>query len=191
MLFDAEGNRKYLATVEYRAFIEAAKKAPPDVETFCLTLAQTGARISEVLALAPSRIDLATHTVIIECLKRRRTGVFRAIPISDELLVRLETVHDISGVQLDAHARNARLWPWCRTTAWQRVKEVMQDANVATAWSMPKALRHSFGVRGTTEAQVPLNMMQKWMGHARIETTAIYANAVGSEERQLASRLWD
>jgi integrase len=34
-------------------------------------------------------------------------------------------------------------------------------------------------------------MMQKWLGHARIETTAIYANAVGPEERAIASRMWD
>jgi hypothetical protein len=41
-----------------------------------------------------------------------------------------------------------------------------------------------------TEANVPLNMMQKWLGHARIETTAIYVNALGSEERAIAARMW-
>ena len=190
MLFDAKGNRKYLATREYVAFIEAARNSPPDVETFCLTLAQTGARISEILAITPSRIDSSTHTIVIECLKRRRGGVFRAVPVSDDLQNRLDAVHAISLAQGDPAARNLRLWPWCRTTAWQRVKEVMHDAKIETALSMPKALRHSFGVRGTTDAQVPLNMMQKWMGHARIETTAIYANAVGNEERDLARRMW-
>lgn len=34
---------------------------------------------------------------------------------------------------------------------------------------------------------VPLNMLRKWMGHASIETTAIYANAVGAEEQQIAA----
>jgi integrase len=33
-------------------------------------------------------------------------------------------------------------------------------------------------------------MLQKWLGHARLETTAIYATAVGAEERKLAARLW-
>jgi len=28
---------------------------------------------------------------------------------------------------------------------------------------------------------VPLNMLSKWMGHSQMETTAIYANAVGEE----------
>lgn len=55
---------------------------------------------------------------------------------------------------------------------------------------MPKALRHAFGVSGIAEAGVPLNMMQKWLGHAKIETTAIYANAIGTEERKAAARMW-
>jgi len=38
-------------------------------------------------------------------------------------------------------------------------------------------------------AGVPLNLIQRWMGHSRIETTAIYANAVGDEERALAKRM--
>jgi integrase len=37
--------------------MDAARRAAPEIETFCLTLAYTGARISEVLALVPLRID--------------------------------------------------------------------------------------------------------------------------------------
>ena len=54
----------------------------------------------------------------------------------------------------------------------------------------PRGLRHGFGV-GTLQASVPLNMVQKWMGHARMSTTAIYADASGDEEAALAARFWD
>ena len=37
---------------------------------------------------------------------------------------------------------------------------------------------------------VPLNMVQKWLGHAQLSTTAIYADAVGAEEKSIASRMW-
>lgn len=37
---------------------------------------------------------------------------------------------------------------------------------------------------------IPLNIVQRWLGHARIETTAIYASAIGDEERNLARRAW-
>jgi site-specific recombinase XerD len=40
------------------------------------------------------------------------------------------------------------------------------------------------------QAGVPLNLAQRWLGHARISTTAIYAAACGPEERALAVRFW-
>jgi hypothetical protein len=33
-------------------------------------------------------------------------------------------------------------------------------------------------------------MLSKWMGHASLEVTAIYANALGTEELALAARMW-
>ena len=37
---------------------------------------------------------------------------------------------------------------------------------------------------------MPLNMLSKWMGHATIEMTAIYANALGEEQRSIAECMW-
>ena len=33
-------------------------------------------------------------------------------------------------------------------------------------------------------------MLRDWMGHADIETAAIYATALGEEARQIAVRMW-
>lgn len=54
---------------------------------------------------------------------------------------------------------------------------------------MPKAIRHSFGI-GHAQTRTPSNMTQRWFGHAKIETTHIYMNASGEEERALASSVW-
>jgi site-specific recombinase XerD len=35
---------------------------------------------------------------------------------------------------------------------------------------------------------IPLNLVQNWLGHAQIATTAIYA--VGAEEKDIARRMW-
>lgn len=183
MLFDHNGSRKYLTPKERRAFIEACEACSPQVQTLCLTLAFTGCRISEALALTPARVDHDNGFIVFETLKRRRKAVFRAVPAPDFLLERLQVAHENTAAQ-------DRLWPWCRTTAWKRIKEVMSLAGIPAARAMPKALRHAFGVLGTTEAKVSLNLMQKWLGHARIQTTAIYADAVGDEEREIAARLW-
>lgn len=95
MLYDQQGNRKYLTADERRAFMKAAQRGEPEVETFCLTLAYTGARISEVLALMPRRIDFSVRGITIECSKKRRSGVFRTVPVPESLLCRLDEVHKI------------------------------------------------------------------------------------------------
>jgi integrase len=40
----------------------------------------------------------------------------------------------------------------------------------------PKGLRHGFGIEAVTSG-VPLNMVQKWLGHAQLAMTAMYADA--------------
>jgi integrase/recombinase XerD len=52
-----------------------------------------------------------------------------------------------------------------------------------------KGLRHGFGVPAVSKG-IALNMVQKWLGHSQLTTTAIYANAVGEEEQNIASRMW-
>ena len=37
---------------------------------------------------------------------------------------------------------------------------------------------------------VPLNLVQRWLGHASMATTAIYLDALGEEEREIAARMW-
>jgi integrase len=34
-------------------------------------------------------------------------------------------------------------------------------------------------------------MVKKWLGHARLETTEIYLEIVGFEERKMAQLLWN
>jgi integrase/recombinase XerD len=66
----------------------------------------------------------------------------------------------------------------------------MAEAGIDTSGpSKPKGLRHGFGV-AAVQSDVPLNMVQKWLGHADISTTTIYTNAVGEQERSLAERMW-
>jgi integrase len=181
-VFDASGCRKYLLAKERRAFVRAALRQEQQVASFCLTIAMTGARISEVLALKSTQIDFANGAIVFESLKRRRKLVFRAVPVPRQLLALLsESCERTDG--------SGRLWPWCRTTAWKRIKRVMFDAEIGEQFGKPKALRHGFAVDACQKG-VSLNVVQRWLGHARLETTAIYANALGKEERDLAKRTW-
>jgi integrase/recombinase XerD len=179
-LFDQRGNRKYLTARERLAFVYAASKECETISTFCLTLAFTGARISEVLALTASRIDAADEAIIFETLKQRKKCVFRAVPVP-RTLVPLLTMYSVG--------KEGRLWSWGRTNGWKVVKAVMRKAGIAEGLCKPKALRHAFAVEAGQKG-IPLNIVQRWLGHARMETTAIYASAIGDEERNLARRAW-
>lgn len=73
---------------------------------------------------------------------------------------------------------------------WQVVKAVMDAATISDGpHKTPKGLRHGFGI-AAMQAGVQLNMLKKWMGHADLKTTAIYADAIGDEEREIAARMW-
>lgn len=185
-LFDRNGVRKYLTARERFAFARAAHRHGGEVATFCLTLAFTGVRISELLALTRERVDVPNKSIIFETLKRRQRRVFRAIPVPLKLIAMLRRVHKLD---MPGHNPNERLWKWGRTTGWKRVKTIMQRAKIGRAQAMPKAARHALGV-DAVQNSVALNLVQRWMGHARIETTAIYTDVVGEEERKLAKRTW-
>ena len=62
-LVDARG-RKYLTGEERARFLAAARAHPrPAIQTFALTLAHTGCRISEALALRARDVDLEASEV--------------------------------------------------------------------------------------------------------------------------------
>src|SRR4029077_2846486 len=150
----------------------------------CLTLAYSGCRISEALALTADRIEREAGFIAIRSLKKRkRTIVVREVPVPVELFRALDQAHRFAD-------GSARLWPISRSGAWQLVKSIMRNAAIPEGPHMtPKGLRHSFGIHAIRSG-VPLNLVQRWLGHASMATTAIYLQAIGEEEREIAARMW-
>jgi integrase len=180
-LYDDAGGRKYVCASERQRFLAATDRAVAETRTFALVLAFCGCRISEALSITASQLDPETDRLILRTLKRRRQ-VFRAVPIPADLM--RELVRLARGKPSDE-----RLWGWCRQTAWRRIKRLMDEAGIRGAQATAKGLRHGFGI-ANAEANVPPALTQRWMGHARLETTAIYQHAVGQEERAFAQRIW-
>ena len=123
-------------------------------------------------------------------LKRRNSVVIREVPIPPSYVQVLQLAHfnalSPKGPYLWGQAKE----PPARRTAYRWVKQVMVEAKIFGPQACPKGLRHGFGVHGTRQ-KVQLHMLQKWMGHASIETTAIYATAFGPEELEIAQRMWE
>jgi integrase/recombinase XerD len=182
-VFDRQGNRKYLNGYERRAYLKAIRDEPDTVcRAFCLTLFYTGCRISEALNLTVERIDLTGKAIVFETLKRRRRGCFRAVPVPD-------TLADLLRELMTGKAANTKIWDFSRTTAYRLIKTKMKRAGINGNMACPKGLRHGHGI-ACVSGKVPLTTIQKWLGHARLETTAIYLEVSGDEERELAKRLW-
>jgi len=187
--FASAAQRKYLNATERRRFVKASARLPREERLFCLVLLWSGSRISEALSLTPAAIDLDACTATFETLKRRRRGVIRQVPLPHDVVRELSRCFGIRRAQLDPGRARQRLWRWSRTTAWRRIKRVMRNAGVDPSAAMPKGLRHSFGVTAF-QASVPPHLVQRWLGHASLNTTAIYGDVMGAEERDLAGRMW-
>jgi site-specific recombinase XerD len=187
-LYAPGGGRKYLNHAERARALAEMAKLPRSQALFALTLAWTGGRVSEVLALTASSFQIESGIVAIETLKRRGHH-FRELRLPPGLMTALNRHFKLSVLQRDEQYALRRLWPWHRVTAWRIIKRVMQRCCVTGRQACPKGFRHGFGVRAI-QAGVPLNLAQRWLGHARISTTAIYAAASGPEELYFMNRFW-
>ena len=188
-LYTARGERKYINQAERQRVLAVLERLDRERALFSLLLAWTGGRVSEVLDVRASSFQIERNIVALRTLKRRKPHV-REVPIAPGLMEALDRQFGLRELQRNPETANERLWNFCRVTAWRYVKGAMLEAGVVGRPACPRGLRHGFGV-GTLQALVPLNMVQKWMGHARISTTAIYADASGDEEADFAARFWD
>lgn len=179
-LLGRDGQRKYLCATEAASFLAAADVADAPTRLFARLLAHSGCRISEALAVTPRHLDPGERVVIFRTLKRRRL-CYRVVPLPDTLMAELLAL-------ARAAEPTQRLWPWGRQTAWRRIKRLMAEAGIAGPQATPKGLRHRFGVLAAE--RVPLPLAQRWLGHAKPETTAIYQQAVGQEERRMMEKMW-
>lgn len=195
-LFDAQGNRLYLNADERAAFLAAAKKRPARDRTLCETLHYTGCRPEELSEITPARVDLSGGVITLRTLKKRKNPdgspkiVFRSVPVPGASLDILNAAMGIREAQKSKRDAQIAIWPLTRQRIWQITKDVMIEAGIAEGPHRTcKGLRHGYGINAITNG-VPLHMLCKWMGHASIETTAIYANAIGKEEQDIAARMW-
>ena len=195
-LHDSVGNRLYLNAEERANFLATARRQTARDRTLCEVLHWTGCRPSEALEITPARVDLFGGTITIRSLKKRKdvSGqqkvVFRSVPVPPEFLDTLDIAHAIREAQKSRKGAVTPIWDISRVRTWQIVTRVMEEAGIPDGPNRsPKGLRHGFGVHAIVQG-VPLSMLQRWLGHAQLSTTALYAEAVGKEEQHIAARMW-
>lgn len=178
--YDAEGRRKYLSKAEGQKFLRYATQLPQPDALFCLTIYYTGCRISEALALRRQDLDLEIKALLIRSLKKRDKTEIRRVPVPGFLVESLASI---------SSEKNPSIWLFSRTRGWRMIKAVMKTAGISGIHATAKGLRHGFGVRGAM-VQIPVSLIQSWMGHADPSTTAIYLAVKDDEERELIEKTW-
>ena len=131
--------------------------------------------------------------VIIRSSKKRgelKGKHFRPVPVPTAFIEELDAVHDIWDAQHQPdRGADTRLWAFSRTTGWRLVRTVMKAVGIDGVKGCARGLRHALGVHAAVSA-VPETRIQSWLGHASLETTAIYLAARGAEDRAMAERMW-
>ena len=139
--------RLYVTAEERRRFIGAARACErTDIASFAATLAYTGCRISEALAVRAVDVDLEEHMIRFRTLKRRREH-WRAVPVPEAHVRELELVHQLRALQRTRRATR-RLWPIGRSTASRHIDTLMRRAGVDGPQASAKGLRHGYAVAG-------------------------------------------
>lgn len=179
--YDDGGRRKYLSRAEGRHFVQHATALSTHRALFCLTIYYTGCRISEALALSWQDVDIETKAVRIRSLKKRGKNEIRRLPIPAFLVAGLLNISPLED--------NKVFWRFSRTTGWRIIKTVMRQSQISGVHATTKGLRHGFGVRSAM-MRIPPNLIQQWMGHADLSTTAIYLAVKDDEERELIEKTW-
>ena len=184
---DARGH-KYLTKPERERFLAAARSHPkPAVQTVPRTLAMTGCRVSEALAIRACAVDLEVNEVRIATLKRRRTH-WRAVPAPEDLVHALALVHRVRRAQGSARGAKRRLWSsTCQTTN----RQVVQFMRTAASRARRRA-PEGFGAAKVSWPPPPASRSRpspRCSGPPRSRRPR-YTTAIGAEARELVSRAW-
>ncbi len=189
------GERKYLNAEERRAFLEGTLLKEANRKYYCQLLYFTGCRVAEGLQVTPRRLDYADRSVGFQTLKQGKDAAgeqrtrYRSNELPEAYLQELQGVYSILKRKKSAKQADVRIWGFTERTAYNYVTEVMAEVGITGPGASPKGLRHGMGVALAMNG-VPATVVQKVLGHSRIENTLIYLELVGREKRELVSRVW-
>jgi integrase/recombinase XerD len=147
----------------------------------------TGMRVSELVALRPSDVNLEAS--YLTCTGKGDKQ--RIVPIGDEAAMWVKRYLQQSRVVLLGRRRSTRLFisargggvGLTRVGFWKILKGYARQASITTALS-PHMLRHSFATH-LLERGADLRAIQMMLGHADLSTTQIYTHVLEARLRQV------
>ena len=151
-------------------------------------LYRTGGRIDEILMVRPSDVNLATNSIRLKTLKqgKDRNGIqkekYRVIPLHIDL--RDAYMQYLLDMNISTKSQDP-LFPMSRQVVDLYFKKMQSMLGFRIH---AHKFRHTFAVKAIID-NVPLNVLQQWLGHSSIFTTSIYTQITGMDTSQFMERM--
>jgi len=200
---------QYLAREQVQELIAACTSIRDRL--FIRVAFEAGGRVTELITIRRCDIDLPGRQIRLRTLKqrrdrrRRREEAARWIPVSDSLCADLGTYllaldarrrrlaempgHEVIG-KMDPD-ETARLFPITRQAAFKLIRNAGKRAGIIARGGREISLhilRHSFA-KNCLNQGVPINVVQKLLGHASITSTMVYLKVDPAEARAFLSNV--
>jgi integrase/recombinase XerD len=159
-----------LSREEERKLIAHAYRVQGTRGLLIKTLFQTGARVSEFVNIKADEVFFEEQMMLIA---KAKGGKSRNVPILPQLAQELRTHlgHRTTGYLFETVQHT----PYSPRRVQQIIKETATDAQI-TKRVYPHLLRHSVATT-LLERGMPIEQIQKFLGHAKLETTQISAES--------------
>jgi integrase/recombinase XerD len=159
-----------LSREEERQLIAHAYRVQGTRGLLIKTLFQTGARVSEFVNIRTNDVFFEEQMILIA---KAKGGKSRYVPILPQLAqeIRTHLGHRTTGYLFET-VHNT---PYSPRRIQQIIKETAADAEI-TKRVYPHLLRHSVATT-LLERGMPIEQIQKFLGHAKLETTQLYAES--------------
>ena len=152
-------------------------------------LYRTGARIDEVLIIRPANINLGTNSIRMKTLKQgkdKKTRIqrekYRIIPLHSEL--RDAYMQYLLDMNISTKSEDP-LFPMSRQVVDLYMKKLQDTLGFRIH---AHKFRHTFAVKAIMD-NVPLNVLQQWLGHSSVFTTSIYTQITGMDTSEFMGRV--
>ena len=149
-------------------------------------LYRTGGRIDEVLTVKPSDVNLATNSIRLKTLKQgkdKKTGIqrekYRIIPLHADL--RDAYMQYLLDMNISTRSEDL-LFPLSRQVIDLYLKKIQDKLEFKVH---AHKFRHTFAVKAIMD-NVPLNVLQQWLGHSSVFTTSIYTQITGMDTSEIS-----
>lgn len=153
------------------------------------TLYATGARVSELVALAVDDVDLDVDMPVLRLFGKGRKE--RLVPLGSyarqalaAYVVRSRPVLAAKGVGVTTLFLNKRGKPLSRQSVWEVIQLYSNAAGLRDEHVSPHTLRHSFATH-LLEGGASVRDVQELLGHASVQTTQLYTKITAATLREV------